>query len=72
MVYAPYAEGADVDGDKLKVIWDERITRNFKPWPLEVYPQPEMHPLGSMKIRDIEPDEVCHHGPLHLVPIRSV
>lgn len=56
---ADLMQGGDFDGDNVKVIWDERFVRGFKPWAPPSYSKPgesdfcHWHPLGHMKLRDV-------------------
>ena len=52
---ADLMQGGDYDGDNVKIIWDERFVRGFKPFEPIVYTEPTKHELGSMKIRDVPP-----------------
>ena len=50
---ADLMQGGDYDGDNVKLIWDERFVREFKPFEPIVYTDPINHPRGSLKIRDV-------------------
>ena len=55
---ADQMQGADYDGDKVKVIWDERFTEGFADFAPPSYSDAVMHDLGSAKIAHVkDPDE---------------
>ena len=55
---ADLMQGGDYDGDTVKVIWDERFVSGFKAWEPIVYTAAQKHPLGSMKIGDLSPEQL--------------